>query len=953
MAGPSGGSHNATGETRLAIEGMTCAACEGRVTRALEGVPGVRSAKVDLMLRQAVVRGNRNLRPGELIQAVKDAGYSASLDARAPAESGPPLWQVIAAVLLTLPFLLQMAMMALGFRWALDGWLQLALGAPVMLLGAIRFYPGAFGAVIRASGNMDLLVALGSSAAFGLSLWLLSRGGHPHALYFEAASVIIAMVLIGQWLEARARAQATAAIRGLMELQPPTAKRERDGATETVEAASLRPDDVIVIGAGERVAADGVVVGGESELDQSLLTGESVAVAVGPGANVAAGAMNGMGALRVRVTAAGEDTNLGRMIASVSRAQIDKGATGRLVDRISAIFVPIVLVLAAATFAAWWAMGAAWIPALEHAIAVLVIACPCALGLATPAALVAGAGVAAKHGILLRDMSAIEAAAGIGLVAMDKTGTLTQGRPQATDAVAANGDVADVLHLAATAQGGGTHPLALGLIQAAEQAGHPPASVASAQTIPGKGVVAQAGAARLAAGNAALMAQERVDVSAFEAKAQEWRLAGATVVYVARDGEALGAVALKDELKPEAREAVRDLRAAGYRVAILSGDNPEAVARVAAELGVDEAIGGLSPEDKAEYLRRRAAAGERAAFVGDGVNDAPALAAASLGVAVANATGVAGEAAAITVLKPDLRLLPAALDVAKSTRGKIRQNLFWAFVYNVSALPLAALGLLSPAIAGAAMALSSATVVGNASRLSQWTPAGGIPSLLALLLRWALIAGVFIPVGWVLIYAVLPPPGTLLMAGRMIEGDGARYSWRPLEEISPNLVRAVIASEDRGFCDHAGFAWNEIEAAMKQAERTGEPARGASSITNQTAKNAFLWPARSYVRKGVEAYFTVLIEAFWGKRRIMEVYLNIAEWGPGVFGAEEGARYWFKKPAKDLTVREAAALAAILPDPRTYKAAKPGPYIAGRTNTITRRAGGVRASGDANCVLKP
>jgi P-type Cu+ transporter len=927
MAGTRNGDHSKSGDVRLAIEGMTCAACSGRVTNALERTPGVRAAKVDLMLRQAVVTADRGVDPRTLVQAVVAAGYGANLEPQAAKETGPPLWQLVMVIGLTLPFLLQMAMMALGFRWALDGWTQLALASPVMLLGVVRFYPGAIGAIRRASGNMDVLVALGSTAAFGLSLWLLSRGEHAHALYFEAASVIIAMVILGQWLEARARRQATAAITGLMELQPPTAQREQDGAYSTVDASALKVGDVVLIGAGERAPADGVVISGESELDQSLLTGESVAVMVKPGAKVPAGAMNGMGTLRVRVTAAGEDTSLGRMIASVSRAQIEKGATGRMVTT--------------------------WVSALEHAIAVLVIACPCALGLATPAALVAGAGVAAKSGILLRDLNAIEAAADVKLVAMDKTGTLTMGRPQVTDAVAVHGDIAALLHLAATAQGGGTHPLAAGLAEAAAKVQRPAALGVVARTIPGKGVVAQAGDDRLATGNAALMAQERVDVAALENQSAVWRKAGATIVFVARNGVAEGAIALKDELKPEARAAVQALRADGYRVVILSGDTPETVARVAAELGVDEALGGLSPHDKADYLRQRAEAGERAAFVGDGVNDAPALSQAALGVAVANAAGVASEAAAITILKPDLRLLPAALDIANATRNKIRQNLFWAFLYNVAALPLAALGLLSPAIAGAAMALSSATVVGNAGRLSKWTPEGGLPSLFALLLRWILIIGVFAPVLWVLIYALLPPPGTLLMAGRMIEGDGARYSWRPLEQISPNLVRAVIASEDGRFCDHGGFAWDEIEAAMRRAEKTGQPARGASSITQQTAKNAFLWPARSYVRKGVEAYFTVLIEAFWGKRRIMEVYLNIAEWGPGVFGAEEGAQYWFKKPAKDLTVREAAALAAILPNPRTYKAAKPGPYIAVRTSVITRRAGGVRASGDANCVLKP
>jgi Cu+-exporting ATPase len=938
---------------KLAITGMTCAACASRVTAALEAVPGVRSASVNLMLHQASIAADRKVRPAALIEAVRGAGYEASPDAQPEVKTGPSLFVVIACALLSAPFVLQMLAMALGFSWSLDPWLQLALAAPVQFVAGARFYAGAWKAVSRASGNMDLLVALGSTAAFGLSLWLMLRGGHAHALYFEASVIIITMVLLGQWLEGRARARATEAIRGLMELQPETARRETGGAYETVAAQSLRPGDVVLVAAGERVPADGEILSGESELDQAVLTGESVPVPVKTGARAMAGAMNGLGALRMRVTAAAVDSSLGRMIASVSAAQIAKGETGRMVDRISAVFVPVVLVLAALTLAGWLLFGAEWTASLEHAIAVLVIACPCALGLATPAAMVAGSGAAARSGILLRDLDAIEAAHGVKLVAMDKTGTLTVGRPKVLAAEAMNGDAAQLLYWAAAAQAGLKHPIAYGLAETALSNGRQLPEPSAMQAVPGQGVVAQFGDRRIAVGNAKLMRAEHADLSALRGKADGWAAQGATLVFVALDGAAQGVIAMRDQLKPEAAECVGQLRAAGYRVVILSGDAPETVKRVAQEVGVDEAYGSLTPEDKARFLHDRAESGERAAFVGDGVNDAPALAQAALGVAVANAAGVAGEAAAITIVKPDLRLLPAALDIANKTRTKIRQNLFWAFVYNIVGLPLAALGLLSPVLAGTAMALSSVSVVTNASRLSSWTPGARIPSILALLLRWFIVIAVFIPVGWVVLYAVVPVPGTLLMLGRMLEGDGARYDWVSIRDVSPNLVRAVIASEDQSFCTHAGFAWDEIDAAVKRAEKTGRPVRGASTITQQTAKNAFLWPGRSYIRKGVEAYFTVLVEAFWSKRRIMEVYLNIAEWGPGVFGAEAAAQHWFKKPAKDLTVREAAALAAILPNPRRYKAAESGPYITGRTGVITRRAGGVRATGGASCVLKP
>lgn len=937
----------------LAIRGMTCAACATRVTSALSKVPGVREAHVDLMFHRATVDLDRAVQPAALVAAVAGAGYEASFDDAPVRQMGPPLLLVLGCAILTAPFLLQMLMMALGFKWALDPWLQLAIAAPIQMVAIVRFYPSAWRAVSRAAGNMDLLVALGSTAAFGLSLWMLYRDAHGHALYFEASAVIVTMVLLGQWLEGRARESATAAIQSLMQLQPDTARRETNGVYETVPAQALTPGDVVLVAAGERVPADGEVLSGDSELDQSLLTGESVPVPVKAGSRAMAGAMNGMGALRMRVTAASADSSLGRMIASVSAAQIAKGQTGRMVDRISAVFVPVVLALAGLTFAAWLAMGGEWTISLEHAIAVLVIACPCALGLATPAAMVAGAGAAARAGILLRDLDAIEAAHGISYVAMDKTGTLTIGRPKVIGVEAATGDAAQLLYWAASAQAGLKHPIAYGLAEAALSNNRELASPESMQAVPGRGVTAVIAGKRIAVGNVALMQAEGADFHALQAKAARLQAQGATMVFVALDGAAQGIVALRDELRPEAIACVTQLREAGYRVAILSGDAPETVARVAQDLGVDEAHGGLSPQDKADFLRARAAQGDRAAFVGDGVNDAPALSAAALGVAVANAAGVAGEAAAITIVKPDLRLLPAALDIANRTRGKIRQNLFWAFIYNVIGLPLAALGLLSPAVAGAAMALSSVSVVANASRLASWTPGASIPSVFAFLLRWFLVLAVFIPVLWVLLYAVLPVPGTLLMLGRMIEGDGARFTWTPIENISPNLARAVIASEDQSFCDHAGFAWDEIEAAMRRAEKTGKPIRGASTISQQTAKNAFLWPGRHYVRKAAEAYFTVLIESFWTKRRIMEVYLNIAEWGPGVFGAEEAAQHWFKKSAKDLTMREAAALAAILPNPRYYKAAQSGPYIAGRTNTITRRAGGVRANGGALCVYKP
>jgi Cu+-exporting ATPase len=710
---------------KLPIEGMTCASCVGRVERALKQVPGVATAEVNLATETATVSLAEGASPDALVEAVRGAGYEARLQ-RPREGAADRSWRPVAlAAVLTAPLVLPMV----GGLWkadlALPGWIQLLLATPVQFWLGARFYKAGWKALLARTGNMDLLVALGTTAAYGLSLYLLlaHRGHEPH-LYFEASAAVITLVLLGKWLEGRAKRQTTAAIRALQALRPDTARVRRNGAEHQIPAAALAVDDVVVVRPGERIPADGVVAEGATHVDESMLTGEPLPVAKGEGDRVTGGAVNAEGLIAVRITAVGARSTLARIIEMVESAQAKKAQVQRLVDRVSAVFVPVVLVIAAATLLGWGLATGSWDAALLNAVAVLVIACPCALGLATPTAIMAGTGAAAQQGILIRDAEALESAHGITAVAFDKTGTLTHGRPFLAAFQAQNMSEQVALALAASVQTGSEHPLAKAVLDAAE--GFEIARPDTARAVAGRGMEATVDGRRFALGSTRWMRELGVDLEALTAQASGFEQTGHTVSWLADVTEepTLRAVlAFGDQPRAEAAEAVRHLASQGIRTVMLTGDNRAAAQSVARHLGIDDVRAEVLPADKAREITALRAHGGRVAMVGDGVNDAPALAAADLGIAMGSGTDVAMHAASVTLMRSDPRLVAAAIDVSRRTYAKIRQNLFWAFLYNVVGIPLAALGLLSPVIAGAAMALSSVSVVANTLLLTRWKPA--------------------------------------------------------------------------------------------------------------------------------------------------------------------------------------------------------------------------------------
>jgi Cu+-exporting ATPase len=702
----------------LEIGGMSCASCVGRVERALKRTPGVRDAQVNLATERARVSVSA-ADAAALIAAVERAGYTARQpaaepDAR-PAGTGELLHVVIAAAL-SVPLLLPMVT---GGAVELPGWLQLVLAAPVQVWLGGRFYRAGWAALRAGSGNMDLLVALGTSAAFGLSLFGLWSGDTAH-LYFEASAVVITLVLFGRWLEARARRSTGSALRALMALRPETARvRLPDGRVEDRPVSALRTGEVIVVRPGERIAADGVVREGEGNADESLLTGESRPVAKRPGSQVIGGAINGDGLLLVGITALGADSTLARIVRLVEDAQAEKAPVQRLVDRVSAVFVPVVLAIAVATFLGWWLLGHDARAGILDAVAVLVIACPCALGLATPTAIMVGTGAAARRGILIRDAAALEEAHRLTVVAFDKTGTLTEGRPTLTDVIPAPGRSRDeVLRLAASLQAGSEHPLARAVLAAAAAEGIAPDPVARMRAQPGRGVAGEVDGRPLSLG-------VHDSTGALQAQAERLEADGRTVSWLTQGDTVLGLFGFADTVKPGARAAIDALHAAGLRTVMLTGDSAGSARAAAAQAGIDEVRVRLLPQDKAGAVARLRHDGSVVAMVGDGVNDAPALAAADVGIAMSSGTDVAMQAAGITLMRGDLSLVADAIDISRRTYGKIRGGLFWAFAYNLVGLPLAAAGLLNPMLAGAAMAFSSVCVVSNALLLRRWRPAPG------------------------------------------------------------------------------------------------------------------------------------------------------------------------------------------------------------------------------------
>jgi len=715
-------------ELVLELEGMTCAACAARIEKVLNKIDGV-SATVNFATEKARIR----VAPGAatletLIAAVAKAGYGAhesigtsraeEKQRRAVAYQKELRVFWIAAAL-TLPLVAQMSVMFLGHHEdILPRWLQWLLATPVQFWAGKRFYVGAWHALRGGGANMDVLVALGTSMAYLLSAVVTLFGLDQH-VYFEAGAAVITLVLMGKLLEARAKAGTSAAIEELVKLQPKTARIERDGEIVEVDAASLKVGDVFVVRAGENIPVDGEVIEGRSSVVEAMLTGESLPVTKDISAKVFAATQNQEGMLKCRATGVGSHTVLAGIIRLVEQAQGSKAPIQRLADVISGVFVPVVVSISLVTFAAWWLIGGEFTPALINAVAVLVIACPCALGLATPTAIMVGTGNGAKAGILIRNAEALERAGKIRTLVVDKTGTLTLGHPTVTDIITAGAsDEHTLLRLAATLEQGSEHPLAKAVLSQAASAGIAPVAVTRFTSLSGKGVSGEIDGVPYFIGSPALAAERGLNID--QTVVVRLQQQGKTVIALADKKTLLGYLAIADALRDSSAGAVKRLKQMGVEVIMLTGDNTATAAAIAAQAGIDRFLAEVLPQDKAAEIDKLKAQGLVVGMAGDGINDAPALVAADVGFAVGSGTDVAIEAADVTLMRNDLTSVADAIDLSRVTLRKIRQNLFFAFIYNVLGIPLAALGMLNPVIAGAAMAMSSVSVVSNSLLLRRW-----------------------------------------------------------------------------------------------------------------------------------------------------------------------------------------------------------------------------------------
>ena len=743
----------------LDIGGMTCASCVGRVEKALDKIPGVEAASVNLATEQAKIRlkADSGVKVDEIIALVQKTGYEAKISAPHAAPGLAPskqfwgadgLGRVLLGFALSAPLFLPMLLMPFGVHWALSPKWQFLLATPVQFFLGWRFYKAGFKSLMSGVGNMDLLVALGTSAAYGLSVYQMMASPHAsHELYFEGSAVIICMVMLGKWLEARAKQQTSEAIRALQKLWPEHAKviEQNIVITENAPLDQFRdlpldqvfPKDRVLVLPGERIPVDGIILLGNGHVDESLLTGESDPVKKHIGEKVIGGSLNGESLLVIEAQAVGVESVLSKIISLVEDAQTQKAPIQKLVDQVSAIFVPSVIAIAIITGLVNWFYLDSISIAILRAVSVLVIACPCALGLATPAAIMAGTGVAARFGILIKDPQVLELAHRLNVVAFDKTGTLTIGKPRLLEIIpCANGFTKDdILVAAAGLQLGSEHPLARALLDAVKQQGLTPITPTDSKALPGIGISGKPSSGLFIDQSLSLQSiaslQGNLHQSAILEKVQTCFDAGQTVSVLmsgdsaSSDSSPIAIISFGDELKDNANEAISSLRDLHIRAVMLSGDNIAAANRVATSIGIQEVFAQIMPSDKANIIRKlQSKDGERqfVAMVGDGVNDAPALATADVGMAMSTGTDVAMQAAGITLMRGDPTLVANAIDISKRTWKKIQQNLFWAFIFNATGIPLAALGYLSPMLAGSAMALSSFCVLSNALLLKRWSP---------------------------------------------------------------------------------------------------------------------------------------------------------------------------------------------------------------------------------------
>ncbi len=742
--GPTTNSSKTSASTEFAVSGMTCANCARHVTEAIQSVPNVASASVQLESGRATVRWKGAADAKSVAEAVAEAGYEATaIDSGDAKSTKPPSalegWQtnVLLGVALTAPLMMGEWFLGFGMQpWFLK--LSFAQALAVQIFCGARFYQGAWRQLKRGSSNMDTLVALGSSVAFGYSAWALFTGA-AGGCYFMESAAIITLVSLGHWFEARTSAKAEGSLKALLQLAPPTARRRNaDGSEAEIPARELQLNDVIVLKPGDRVPVDGMAVEGSSSVDESMLTGESLPVDKKIGDKLFAGTVNLDGQLAARVTATGEATALAHIIAAVARAQTSRAEIQRLGDRVSNVFVPVVVLIALAT-GLWWGLapasahhlaetlskfmwhsavpGAALAAAFIQAAAVLIIACPCAMGLATPVAIMAGTNSAARRGILIRDGAALERAGQITALVFDKTGTLTQGKPVVAGAQIFD-EKSEPMKLAAALARRSNHPLS----RAVAGLHSDDLLMQNWQEIRGSGVQAKmtGGIARL--GSLRWLGECGAKLEVASAWAEKRAAEGSTVLGVATNEMLLAVIAVRDSLKPGAADVVARLRSSGLKIYLVTGDNQQTARAIGREAGIsaENVLAETRPEQKAEFIRSLQKNGGRVAFVGDGINDAPALESADLGIAVSSASDVAREAADIILLRSEIQAVPEALGLARATLRTIKQNLFWAFFYNAAGIPLAALGFMSPVLCAAAMGLSDLVVIGNALRLLRW-----------------------------------------------------------------------------------------------------------------------------------------------------------------------------------------------------------------------------------------
>ncbi len=736
-----------TEEASLTLGGLHCAACVARVERALTSAPGVNLALVNLATRRARVRYDPKITNLTVLrEVVAAAGYEveeAALERRPPpspeAEVREFRNRFLVALALSLPvwaFMIPPAADRLGWSHRTMAFILLAFSTPVMFYSGRSFFAGAWSAARHFTTNMDTLVALGTSAAYFYSAWVtffpwtVTAAGHPPAVYYDTAVMIITFILLGRYLEARTRGRASQAIRRLFALAPPTARVRRDEGEVEVPLEQVTPGDLVVVRPGEKIPVDGAVVEGASSVDESMLTGESLPVTKEPGAEVWGATLNQRGFLVFKATRVGEEMVLSQIIRLVEEAQTSKAPIQRLVDRVAGVFVPVVMSLAALTFLAWlhWGPPPAFAAAVISMVAVLIIACPCAMGLATPTAVMVGAGRGAELGILLRGGAPLERAYHLTTVVFDKTGTLTRGTPQVTDLHAWEGwSAAEVLSWAAALEEKSEHPLAEAITHAArtQELDRPP--VDDFQATPGQGVQGRIRDQEVLLGNLAFLAQKGIAPEPMDPHQDHLSREGKTAVFLAVGGRPVGVIAAADTLKPGAPQTVAALKEMGLKIMLLSGDNRRTAEAMARSAGISQVLAEVLPGDKARKVADLQAAGEVVAMVGDGINDAPALAQADVGIALGTGADVALEAADLTLIRDDLNLIPQAIRLSRQMMRIIRQNLFWAFCYNVVAIPVAA-GLfypwwgwtLNPALAAAAMAMSSVSVVSNSLRLRRF-----------------------------------------------------------------------------------------------------------------------------------------------------------------------------------------------------------------------------------------